>query len=126
MIFCPVISQCNILLRPAHNCVQQNTVSTLTQRLFCSPFTFQRAVVVTCCTCEASLFFLPRCIKKSSLFLFWLAYPIVKQLVKWTVQQTSPKGPGDIFRRRNDELDKTKVGYSVDMCKYKRKFQVLK
>ena len=31
----------NTLLCPAHYCVQQNTVSTLTQRVFCSPFTFQ-------------------------------------------------------------------------------------
>ena len=46
----------NTLLCPAHYCVQQNTVSTLTQRVFCSPFTFQRAAVVSCCACEAPLF----------------------------------------------------------------------
>src|SRR5210317_1697985 len=44
------------LLCPTHYCVKQNTVSTLTQKIFCSPFTFQRAAVVSCCTCEAPLF----------------------------------------------------------------------
>ena len=45
------------LLCPAHYCGQQNTVSTLTQMIFCSPFTFQRAAVVSCCACEAPKFF---------------------------------------------------------------------
>ena len=46
----------NTLLCPAHYCVQQHTVSTLTQSVFCSPFTFQCAAVVSCCACEAPLF----------------------------------------------------------------------
>ena len=45
----------NTLLCPAHYCVQQHTVSTLTQSVFCSPFTFQCAAVVSCCACEAPL-----------------------------------------------------------------------
>ena len=65
MIFYPVISlslafYCvqlytvsNTLLCSAHYCVQQNTPSTLTQRVFCSPFTFQCAVIVSFCACEA-------------------------------------------------------------------------
>ena len=43
------------LLCPTHYCVKQNSVSTLTQKIFCSPFTFQRAAVVLC-ACEAPLF----------------------------------------------------------------------
>ena len=65
MIFYPVISLCpalycirlynvsNTLLCPAHYCVQHNTVSKLTQRVFCSPFTFQCAAVVSYCAWEA-------------------------------------------------------------------------
>ena len=41
------------LLCPAYYCVQQNTVSTLTQRFICSPFTCQHAAVVSSCACEA-------------------------------------------------------------------------
>ena len=41
------------LLCPAYYCVQQNTVSTLTQRFVCSTFTCQHAAVVSCCACEA-------------------------------------------------------------------------
>ena len=43
------------LLCPTHYCVKQNTVSTLTQKIFCPPFTFQRAAVVLC-ACEAPPF----------------------------------------------------------------------
>ena len=48
----------NTLLCPAHYCVQQNNVSTLSQRVFCLPFTFQCAAVVSCCACEAPKFYL--------------------------------------------------------------------
>ena len=44
------------ILCPTHYCVLQNTVSTLTQRIFCSPFTFQSAAVVSYCACEVSPF----------------------------------------------------------------------
>ena len=42
------------LLCPTHYCGKQNTVSTLTQKIFCPPFTFQRAAVLLC-ACEAPL-----------------------------------------------------------------------
>ena len=42
------------LLCPTHYCVKQNTVSTLIQKIFSPPFTFQHAAVVLC-ACEASL-----------------------------------------------------------------------
>ena len=44
------------LLCPTHYCVKQNSVSTLTQKIFCSPFTFQRAAVVLC-ACKAPLLY---------------------------------------------------------------------
>ena len=57
-------TQSSTLLRPAHYCVQQNTVSTLTQRFICSPFTCQHAAVVSCWACEAPEF----CV------CFWVGY----------------------------------------------------
>ena len=42
------------LLCPTHYCIQQNTVSTLTLMIICSPFTFQCDVVVSCCVYKAS------------------------------------------------------------------------
>ena len=43
-------------LCPAYYCVQQNTVSTLTQRFICSSITFQHTAVVSCWACEAPEF----------------------------------------------------------------------
>ena len=61
MIFYPVITvqlytASKTLLFPLHYCIQQNTVSTPTQMIFCSPFTFQCSAVVSCCACEPPLF----------------------------------------------------------------------
>ena len=37
----------------AQYCIQQNSVFTLTRKFICSPFTCQRAAVLSCCACEA-------------------------------------------------------------------------
>ena len=56
------ITVSSILLCPTHYCVQHIIVSNkilcphLPKRVFCSPFTFQCAAVVSCCACEAPLF----------------------------------------------------------------------
>ena len=44
------------LLCPTPYCVQQNTVSTLTQKDLLFTFQFQRAEVVSCCTCKTPQF----------------------------------------------------------------------
>ena len=48
-----MITDLLILLCPAHCCVQHNIVSTLSQRFFWSPFTFQHAVVLSWCAFKA-------------------------------------------------------------------------